>query len=80
MTKFRGTALHLACERGFVDIVKLLLEKNACIILEDNRGKTPFELATELEILTMLPVYLGQEQLKKYTTSHDSLTMFCGEV
>ncbi|CAG9310037.1 unnamed protein product [Blepharisma stoltei] len=80
MTKFRGTGLHLACERGFIDIVKMLLDKSACMTLEDPKGKTPIEVSTEVEILSIIPVYLGQEQLKKYTQISDSLTCFCGEV
>ncbi|CAG9330283.1 unnamed protein product [Blepharisma stoltei] len=80
MTKFRGTGLHLACERGHADIAKTLLEANACMSLEDPRGKTPIELAKDHEILTLLPVYLGECQLRKYQQESETPPPFCGEI
>ena len=36
------TPLHLACYRGFTDIVSLLVDYGADVTLENNQGKTPY--------------------------------------
>ena len=80
-TRFRGTGLHLACEAGKVDIIKQLLEKDACMNINDHMQKTPIELVTEGEIFELWAVYAGQNQLKKIVDENDcSLTPFCSEV
>ena len=79
-TKFRGTALHLACEVGYIEIVKLLLEKNACINLDDHRFKNPIEIAkNNEEILKILAVHSGNSELKKIS-ENDVFIPFCSEV
>lgn len=80
MTKFRGTGLHLACERGNSGIAKLLLDSNACMTLEDPSGRTPIELTKDDYIFTLLPVYSGEHQLRKYSMEMQSPPPFCGEV
>ena len=37
--------LHKACSDGNLEIVKLLIEKNAEVNVVDNDGKTPFQKA-----------------------------------
>lgn len=71
MTDRRGTALHLACAQSHPEIVKLLLDSHASMTLEDPNGKIPLELATNEEILEMIPRYMGLEQLKKYRISDE---------
>lgn len=78
-TRFRGTALHLACEVGNTQVIKLLLDKNACMSINDNRNKTPIELVKENEIFELWAVYAGKNQLQRIVES-DLLTPFCSEV
>lgn len=80
MTRFRGTGLHLACERGYTEIVKILLDSNAYMTLEDINGKIPLEVTKNIEILSMLPVYMGKHELKKYSYDYPIPPPFCGEV
>ena len=44
-TDDKWTALHLACWRGYTDIVRLLLESNAFMRALDCLGRTPLHLA-----------------------------------
>ena len=78
-TKFRGTALHLACETGNLEIMKLLLEKNACMSIDDHKGRKPIELAKNSEVFELWAVYSGRTQLKKYSDSEVPVP-FCSEV
>ena len=51
------TALHLACEKRNIKIIKILLKKNINLNLQDMYGYTPFILACELnndEIIELL--------------------------
>ena len=80
MTKFRGTALHLTCSQGNLELAKLLLESNAYMNLEDHMHKTPIEYVTNSDLLEILPVYSGMQQLKKYQGEKDPPTSFCSEV
>eukprot|EP00929_Paragymnodinium_shiwhaense_P097777 TRINITY_DN59372_c0_g1_i1.p1 TRINITY_DN59372_c0_g1~~TRINITY_DN59372_c0_g1_i1.p1 ORF type:complete len:1143 (+),score=287.08 TRINITY_DN59372_c0_g1_i1:82-3510(+) len=41
----KGTALHIACRLGHVDVVRLLLNRCAPADVRDGSGKTPFEAA-----------------------------------
>ena len=36
-----STPLHIACDKGYIGIVKLLFEFNADISIQDNEGRTP---------------------------------------
>ena len=52
------SALHHACQKGFGNIVTILLQHNADIRLHTKNGSTPLTLATEYEhqdIVKMLP-------------------------
>lgn len=80
VTKFRGTALHLACAQGNPAIVKMLLEKNAHIDIEDHMKRTPIEYAKTDEILDIIPVFVGLHQLKKLKSESEIPTSFCSEV
>lgn len=79
-TKFRGTALHLACESNSFEVVKVLLEKNACMNLDDHLKKKPIELAKSDEIFELWAIYSGKFQLKKYSGEIETPTPFCSEV
>lgn len=49
------TALHLAVEKGYKDIIKLLMEnKNTDANVEDEQGKKPIDYTTNNEIKQML--------------------------
>lgn len=64
MTKGRGTALHLACKKGYSNIVELLIESNACMITEDQAGLIPLQVASTQEIFEMIPKYMGERELQ----------------
>ena len=77
-TKYRGTALHLSCENGNIGIVKLLLEKNPAINIEDHKHKTPIEYVTVHEIFEILAIFTGECELRK-SIEDEVLTPFCSE-
>ena len=62
----RGSALHLAVSHGHVDVVLTLLKSKACCVLEDFCGKIPLELATDKEIIELIPKFQGNWELEKY--------------
>jgi tRNA A-37 threonylcarbamoyl transferase component Bud32 len=78
MTRYRGTSLHLSCERNYIDIVKLLLSKDAYVALKDPNGLTPFDLTTDRDILNLLAVSTGQQVLREF--EEFELTPFAGKV
>jgi hypothetical protein len=78
-TRFRGTALHIACEGGNLEMVEELLKNRPVLSIEDNRQKTPIELAKSGEVLEVLAVYAGQCELQK-CVDDGSDAPFCGEV
>lgn len=80
MTKFRGTALHLACVSNSVEIVKILLEKGAHINIEDHLKRTPIEYVKNPEILDIIPIYSGLQQIQKVKQDAGHPTPFCSEV
>ena len=67
-TKFRGTALHLACEINNAELVRLLLDNGAMVSLNDCNDLSVFEKTQNDEILGMLAVAMGVEQLKKHSS------------
>jgi len=54
------TALHIACSRGLVDIVKLLLKRGACRSVVDSVGDTPVTIAAATANLAVLVSLLGK--------------------
>ena len=78
MTRFRGTSLHLSCERNYIEIVKVLLAKDAYISLKDPNEQTPFDLTSNREILNLLAISTGEQELKKYSDCEP--TPFISEV
>lgn len=71
----RGSALHLACRYGFKDIVERLLEAGADPSLEDNEGNFAILLTNNLEILELIPKYIGKNLLKKYSKIEKNLPL-----
>jgi serine/threonine protein kinase len=71
-TQSKPTALHLSVSAGHPDIVRLLLEAGASMILEDAEGKTPIETTDNMEILEMLALYMGREFIEKYRVVPES--------
>lgn len=65
-TPLKATALHLAVSANHAGIVRQLLDAGACATLEDNQGKVPIELTENIEILEMIPVYIGRDFLDRY--------------
>merc|ERR1719507_427947 len=41
----QGSALHVACRKGYVDVVRLLLLRGAPAALRDGKGRLPYEVA-----------------------------------
>ena len=65
MTRYRGTALHLACEVENVEIVEILLKYGAYVSLVDCENDTAFDKTHNDEILRMLAAAMGTEEGKK---------------
>ena len=55
----RGSALHLAVQSGHFQIVLLLLNSKASCNLEDFNHKIPLELASDNEIIELIPKFQG---------------------
>jgi serine/threonine protein kinase len=64
MTANKGTALHLACRKGYSSIVQILLEYKACMTIEDQAGLIPLQVASTQEIFELIPKYMGELELK----------------
>lgn len=64
MTSGKGTALHLACKKGYSSIVQLLLESKACMTIEDQAGMIPLQVASTQEIFELIPRFMGELQLQ----------------
>ncbi len=47
--RFGSNALMVACGKGYVDVVKLLIDYGANINSQNNAGKTPFEFALSIK-------------------------------
>ena len=71
--------MHLGCETGNTEIIKLLLDKNACMSLDDHRNRNPIELVTNSEIFEIWAIYAGRNELKRINDG-DLPTPFCSEV
>lgn len=55
--EFKMTPLHHASKKGYIDIVKILLEKEATINIQDDRDNTPLAYAVSnghIEIVALL--------------------------
>ena len=78
-TRFRGTALHLACAAGNAQIVRILLEKRPVVNLEDHHNRTVFEYVSAQEISELLAVYTGQCELER-CNEEEAQVPFCSEV
>jgi len=62
------TPLMLSAERGYLNIVRFLLEKGSDSRLRDNQGRTAFDLATKAgfdEIAELLRGSTVQQSLKR---------------
>ncbi|OMJ94947.1 hypothetical protein SteCoe_1807 [Stentor coeruleus] len=64
MTSGKGTALHLACRKGYSSIAQLLLEQKACMTIEDQAGLIPLQVASTQEIFELIPKFMGELQLQ----------------
>jgi tRNA A-37 threonylcarbamoyl transferase component Bud32 len=62
----RGSALHLAIQYHHIEIVALLLNAKVCCTLENCNGKLPLELASDEDVIQLIPKYIGQWELEKY--------------
>ena len=76
----RGTALHVACRHGHEKIVEKLLENGACSALEDSNGLTAILITQKIEILEIIPKYVGKELISKYCKSESLPLSFSGMV
>ena len=68
-----ATPLHLASFYGCTKGVQLLLERGAKVYLEDEEGRTPFQVASEgghEEIMQLLSEHLQSQQHRDNTSHH----------
>lgn len=68
------TALHYACDRGYLEIAKMLVEKGASVNVEDSYGETPLDVATEAGQMEIVD-YLLTLNAKANTTNDDGQKM-----
>ena len=57
LRKWKNTPLYLACKNGYLEIVKILIENNACLEMTCDDDSTPLHIACEnnhLEIVKFL--------------------------
>jgi len=54
----KASVLHLACERGCVDVVELLIQYNADVNMKDNHGNTPLMEACKHGHLDIVKILL----------------------
>lgn len=55
------TALHMAVDRGLMDVVEFLLERKAAVNLADNDGQTPLHYACICEHEGVVKVLLAHD-------------------
>ncbi|XP_052081298.1 uncharacterized protein LOC127719309 [Mytilus californianus] len=72
------TPLHLACKSGYGNIVKLLLMEKADSFKEDNQGKSPLHISSE--ILRIIKDNLSWYRLSdNYNLGYDDFNNDCSE-
>ena len=59
---FNETALHVACKRGYCDMIEILLEKGADVQAVDNDKYTPLHIVCRSLRLDCLKVLLGNKK------------------
>lgn len=80
-TTKRGTALHLAALKGHTTICTALLDNGASMSIPDSKGRIPLEVATTMEVLELLPKYIGEQELAKLRTDPGDIPPpFAGEL
>jgi ankyrin repeat protein len=60
-TKYHSTPLHLAARRGWAEVVHVLLQHGANVVLEDSGGRTALQVASNEghnEIVKLLSEYV----------------------
>jgi ankyrin repeat protein len=55
-----STALHLACQEGHSEIVRLLCDKSANLNAQDRDGRTPLHIATRHKRLSCIEILLNR--------------------
>jgi len=74
----KASVLHLACERGCVDVVELLIQYNADVNMKDNHGNTPLMEACKhghldiVKILLQNGAQVDHEGRNKRTSLHEA--------
>lgn len=62
LDQFRLTALHLACKKGHVEIVKLLISLGANVDVKDSQHRSPLFYAIMSESLVITKVRRSWEE------------------
>ncbi|MDX5507880.1 MAG: ankyrin repeat domain-containing protein [Wolbachia endosymbiont of Hylaeus sinuatus] len=57
------TALHFAAERGYLDIVKYLVDKEANVDAQDNNGCTPLHIAAQNGHSDLVKYFINQTKV-----------------
>ena len=60
-TEYTSTPLHLAASQGYLEICRLLLERNADLHGRDNSGNTPLHLAASMGRLEIAHILLERD-------------------
>lgn len=69
-----NTPLHMAARRGYLEVVKFLLNQGADSSIQNNENKTPLELAKELENNFDIIDALNHPRLKNENDSENSIS------
>lgn len=67
----RNTPLHLAAKRGFENVVKQLLEHDSPLLACNSEGKTPLELAIEMQHNEVAVVIIKRMEPGRYVCRYN---------
>jgi ankyrin repeat protein len=73
------TALHLACAKGAVEVVQILVDAKGDLNAQDNKGRTPLMDSVEILEVAKLLIENGADLEVKDNKGNTALHIACGE-
>jgi serine/threonine protein kinase len=69
LTRGVASPLHLAANQGHPEIISLLFEKGGSLIVEDQQGRIPLEVASTHGVIELIPRIMGEMMLQRLTST-----------